>query len=196
MSRLATRQLFAAVPDRVLFQALDFEVEPGQSWGVLGPNGAGKSTLLHTLAGLRNIQHGEVLLDGKALGTWSHRDRAQRIGLLLQDTFDAFPASVLETALIGRHPHLGRWGWESAEDYELAERALAAMALQGFDDRRTDTLSGGGPGPGHLPAGRTHQSPGSASPGQPAEKSHGLGTRTKQMRGHGPARCEPGGAFL
>jgi iron complex transport system ATP-binding protein len=26
---------------------------------------------------------------------------------------DAFPASVLETALIGRHPHLERWAWES-----------------------------------------------------------------------------------
>jgi iron complex transport system ATP-binding protein len=45
--------------------------------------------------------------------------------------------------LIGRHPHLGRWGWETADDYELAERALAAMALESFDDRRTDTLSGG-----------------------------------------------------
>jgi ABC-type cobalamin/Fe3+-siderophores transport system ATPase subunit len=67
MSRLETRQLFAAVPDRVLFQALDFKVEPGQSWGVLGPNGAGKTTLLHTLAGLRSIQHGEVILDGKPL---------------------------------------------------------------------------------------------------------------------------------
>jgi iron complex transport system ATP-binding protein len=143
MSRLETRQLFAAVPDRVLFQGLDLTVAPGQSWGVLGPNGAGKTTLLHTLAGLRGIQHGDVVLDGKALGEWSHRARAQRIGLLLQDTWDAFPASVLETALIGRHPHLGRWSWESLEDYELAERALAAMALEGFEQRRTDTLSGG-----------------------------------------------------
>lgn len=143
MSRLETRRLFAAVPDRVLFQGLDLAVEPGQSWGVLGPNGAGKTTLLHTLAGLRTIQHGDVVLDGKALEEWSHRARAQRIGLLLQDTWDAFPASVLETALIGRHPHLGRWSWEGFEDYELAQRALAAMALKGFEQRRTDTLSGG-----------------------------------------------------
>lgn len=143
MTRLATHELFAAVPNRILFQGLSVNIEPGQSWGVLGPNGAGKTTLLHTLAGLRPPGHGEVLLDERPVNAWTHQARARQIGLLLQDTWDPFPATVLETALVGRHPHLSRWSWETAEDHALAQRALAAMALDGLEQRRTDTLSGG-----------------------------------------------------
>jgi iron complex transport system ATP-binding protein len=56
---------------------------------------------------------------------------------------DAFPASVLETALIGRHPWLERWAWESASDAGIARAALAAVGLDGFAARDVQTLSGG-----------------------------------------------------
>jgi iron complex transport system ATP-binding protein len=45
--------------------------------------------------------------------------------------------------LIGRHPHLSLWQWESAEDERLAREALRAVELEEFAPRRTDTLSGG-----------------------------------------------------
>ena len=35
---------------------------------------------------------------------------------MAQQQPDHFAASVLETVLVGRHPHLGRWGWEGPED--------------------------------------------------------------------------------
>ena len=54
---------------------------------------------------------------------------AQRLGILLQETADPFPATVLETALIGRHPHLGTWQWEGAEDRAAARAALAEVEL-------------------------------------------------------------------
>jgi ABC-type nitrate/sulfonate/bicarbonate transport system ATPase subunit len=50
---------------------------------------------------------------------------------------------VLETALIGRHPHLARWQWESAADVARARDALAAFGLEGLDTRDVRTLSGG-----------------------------------------------------
>jgi len=50
---------------------------------------------------------------------------------------------VLETALAGRHPHLGRWQWESATDITIAETALARVGLAGLEQRALDTLSGG-----------------------------------------------------
>jgi iron complex transport system ATP-binding protein len=50
---------------------------------------------------------------------------------------------VLETVLVGRHPHLERWGWESAQDAQIVRRALAAVDLTGFEQRDIQTLSGG-----------------------------------------------------
>jgi len=45
--------------------------------------------------------------------------------------------------LIGRHPHLARWQWESARDLALADRALADVGLAQFGGRQLDSLSGG-----------------------------------------------------
>jgi iron complex transport system ATP-binding protein len=49
----------------------------------------------------------------------------------------------MEAVLIGRHPHLAFWQWETAVDERLARGALAAVGLADFAARRIDTLSGG-----------------------------------------------------
>ena len=115
----------------------------GECWCLLGRNGAGKTTLLHTLAGLRQPDAGLLTVRGEALAHLSHRQRARYIGVLAQEHRDAFPASVLETALTGRHPWLGPWQWEGAGDRRIAQEALAAVGLAGFEARDTNTLSGG-----------------------------------------------------
>jgi len=143
MSLLAARGLEVMIGGRRICHGLDLAVGPGSCWGVLGANGAGKTTLLHTLAGLHPPSSGRVEVGGSSLPTWPRRMLARRIGLLPQDSFDPFPATVLETALIGRHPWLRAWQWESREDERLARRALAAVGLQGFEDRDVGTLSGG-----------------------------------------------------
>ncbi len=140
---LAARALDLAVGRRLLCGKLDLEIRSGECWAILGGNGVGKSTLLHTLAGLRPAQGGQVLLRGDDIAGLRRREVARRLGLLPQDSIDPFPSSVLETALIGRHPYLGRWDGETEADRALARGALAAMALEGFEARRTDTLSGG-----------------------------------------------------
>jgi len=50
---------------------------------------------------------------------------------------------VLETVLVGRHPHLGRWGWEGPQDVAIARAALESVGLSGFEQRDVQTLSGG-----------------------------------------------------
>ncbi len=141
--RLSVRGLALAIGRRVLCDRLDLEVAAGERWAIVGPNGAGKTTLLATLAGLRAAAAGDIAYDGVALGALSSRERAKMRGWLPQDSVDFFPATVLETVLVGRHPHLARMQWESAADVECARAALSRFGLAGFESRDVRTLSGG-----------------------------------------------------
>jgi iron complex transport system ATP-binding protein len=122
---------------------LGFELAAGERLAILGRNGTGKTTLLSTLAGLRKAEAGSVSLCGESYETLGPRRAAQLRGLLPQGHLDAFQSTVLETALIGRHPHLGRWAWEGREDERIAREALAAVDLAGLGSREVHTLSGG-----------------------------------------------------
>ena len=82
----------------MLCRDVAFDVRAGECWIVTGRNGAGKTTLLQTLAGLRRPAGGTILLAGRAIAECAPRWRAQRLGFLAQDTFDAFPATALEIA--------------------------------------------------------------------------------------------------
>jgi iron complex transport system ATP-binding protein len=63
--------------------------------------------------------------------------------MLLQDDGEAFPATVLQTALLGRFPHHGPWRAETGADLAIARDALARVDLSGLEDRDAGTLSGG-----------------------------------------------------
>ena len=124
-------------------RGLSIEARGGEFIALLGRNGVGKTLTLHTLAGLRTAAAGSVLLEGRELAAWGGRERAQRLALLPQLIEDPFPASVLDTALIGRHPHLPFWQWEDAADVACARAALAAVGLENLAARAVDSLSGG-----------------------------------------------------
>ncbi|GGE64940.1 ABC transporter ATP-binding protein [Streptosporangium jomthongense] len=143
MSVLGTRELIINIPGRPDGSALDLSIEPGQVWGVLGPNGAGKTTLIHTLAGLLPARAGQVMLNGTSLKELKRREIARQLGLVFQERQDSFPATVMETALIGRHPWLSPWEHEQGEDQARANQALAALDVAQLSERLLNTLSGG-----------------------------------------------------
>jgi iron complex transport system ATP-binding protein len=143
MPVLAINDLTVAIAGVVVCRHLDLSVEPGSQWVILGRNGIGKTTLLRTLAGLYRAQQGSIALHEMSLGTWPRRLLAQKLGMQFQDPSSLFPGTVLETALIGRHPHLSRWRWESPEDFAAVEAALMELGLAGMEDRDLATLSGG-----------------------------------------------------
>jgi ABC-type molybdenum transport system ATPase subunit/photorepair protein PhrA len=144
---LEARRLEVDIGGHRVCRALDWRVDAGESWAILGRNGVGKSTLLATLAGFRAQQGGFLSIAGQALPEAGHgaalRSMARVRGYLSQHQFDPFASTVLETVLVGRHPHLGRWDWESAADRRIAEAALTELDLDGFAEREVQTLSGG-----------------------------------------------------
>ncbi|MDH3514389.1 MAG: ABC transporter ATP-binding protein [Gammaproteobacteria bacterium] len=143
MPSLRTEALSLTIAGRRLCDRLSVTLRPGENWVILGANGSGKTTLLHAFAGLRAPDGGRVCLDDCEVGGITPRSRAQQIGLLFQDPETAFPATVLETVLTGRHPHLERWQWEGNEDHRAALSALAAVGVEALARRPLATLSGG-----------------------------------------------------
>ncbi len=140
---LHARDLSISAGDRRLVAGLTVSFAPGEFVAVLGRNGCGKTLTLHTLAGLRPPLAGEVALEGQPLTGLSRRRIAQRMGLLTQDLEDGFASTVMESLLIGRHPHLSLLEREGPQDRRLALTALTRVGLLGFEERSLETLSGG-----------------------------------------------------
>ncbi len=143
MARLAADHLTLRAGTKLLARDLDLAIDAGQNWAILGANGSGKTTLLHTLAGLRAPQDGTVRLDGQPIETVARRERARTLALLFQDSASAFPATVQEIVLSGRHPHLGRLDTEGPADHAIAAAALESVGLGALAGRTLATLSGG-----------------------------------------------------
>jgi iron complex transport system ATP-binding protein len=140
---LETEDLSVTVGSCRICRSLGLRVASGECWGLLGRNGVGKTTLLHTLAGLRPADSGRIRLLGKDMAELPRSRIARLVGILFQHVDDPFPSSVLETALVGRHPHLRPWQWESREDMERVRSALRALDLESMAQRPVSTLSGG-----------------------------------------------------
>ncbi len=140
---LAVSNLDVGIANRRLVEGLRFAANAGDFVVVLGENGVGKTLTLHTLAGLRPATAGSIELRGKAIGAWPRRELARVLGLLTQSSEDPFPATVLETTLMGRHPHIDFWRWESERDIAIARTALADVDLADREERAVETLSGG-----------------------------------------------------
>jgi len=142
-SGLTCSRVSISVPGRVLVENLDLEIHAGDVLAVLGPNGVGKSLTLHTLAGLRPADGGVAELDGQSLTGLARQAVATRLALLPQYVEDVFPASVFDTVMIGRHPHIPRFQWETEQDRKIAEESLRLVDLGDMPQRDIATLSGG-----------------------------------------------------
>lgn len=140
---LAARSLGIRAGTRELVTELSVEFRPGELTAILGRNGCGKTLTLHALAGLRLPQQGVVRLDGAPIQQLRRQAIARRLGVLLQDIEAGFSTTALESVLLGRHPHLKPWQWESAEDERLARESLARVQMADLAARSTENLSGG-----------------------------------------------------
>ncbi len=143
MNLLSVRGLEVSIAGITVCRGLELDVSARGRWAILGRNGVGKTTLLKTLAGLHAPDAGRIEIDGDPPDRQPRRRLAQRLGVLFQEHTTLFPGTVLETALIGRHPWIEAWRGEGLEDLARARSALDAVDLGGFAQRTLTTLSGG-----------------------------------------------------
>jgi iron complex transport system ATP-binding protein len=127
---LECRGVDVCVGSRTLVRGLNLLVRSGTLLAVLGPNGSGKSLSCTPLPACARRRPGELMISGRPLRHWPRRTLARELALLPQNVEDPFPASVMETVLLGRHPHIPRWQWESARDLAIASEALIAVGTR------------------------------------------------------------------
>jgi len=110
---------------------------------IVGPNGSGKSTLLRVLSGVRSTAAGRVRLGGRDLEAMPRRDVARAVAVVPQETLLHFPFSVIEVVLMGRAPHLGRFGFPGRRDLTVAREAMERTGVGSLATRSLAELSGG-----------------------------------------------------
>jgi iron complex transport system ATP-binding protein len=128
---------------RELIHQLQWRIEPQQCWGILGPNGCGKTSLLHSLAGLREVDDGEILIQQQSINSYSRRELARLIGLLFQHSSYDFPTRVEDLVMSGRFAQQRLLAGDSADDRQQVHTAMRNFKIAQLADRAANSLSGG-----------------------------------------------------
>jgi zinc/manganese transport system ATP-binding protein len=115
---------------------LNGEVASGALVAVIGPNGAGKSTLFRGLAGILKPLAGSIHLGGLDIKDIAYLPQTA-------DIDRTFPISVYDFVGTGLWRRTGFFGGMGKAAREKIAQALAAVGLNGFENRSIGTLSGG-----------------------------------------------------
>jgi len=83
---LRVKSLHSGYAEATVLHGVDFELQPGEIFGLLGKNGMGKSTLLKSIMGFLPKTAGQVELDGQDISSWPpHLVARAGIGYVAQE---------------------------------------------------------------------------------------------------------------
>ena len=136
-SGLSVEQLRVSLQGEEILRGLSLRAERGAFVSLLGESGCGKSTLLKSIAGLIEVESGEIRLDGRSLLTVSPEKRGTVI--VFQD-LRLFPHMTVEKNIA--FPMELR-GLSREQRKKETERLLDEVQLTGYGRRKIRELSGG-----------------------------------------------------
>jgi len=126
-----------------LIENLCADLFGGQLTCLLGANGVGKSTLLRTLSGFQPQLAGEIRIFGKTIDSYSDKELARTIGVVLTERPNTGDLSVTELIGLGRSPYTGFWGRLNPIDESVVKEVISWIRIEELADRQVLTLSDG-----------------------------------------------------
>lgn len=140
LSKLEIRDEFHCVVGVV---GASFSVVEGEIFCIMGLSGSGKSTLIRHVNRLIEPTSGEVFIEGQDVNHLNTRQlralRASKIGMVFQNMALMPHRNVLDNVAFALEVR----GTAKKERYAVAEKALTAVDLEGWNQRYPDELSGG-----------------------------------------------------
>ncbi len=121
----------------VLFDA-SLRLSKGEFLGLLGATGAGKTTLLRLIAGLEQVDSGEIRIEGVTASTPGYclRPEKRRVGMVFQGL------ALWPQMTVRQHLSFVLTGVSGVES-DACDRWISLMGLEGREDARPERLSGG-----------------------------------------------------
>ncbi len=129
---------YSSVP---VLNDISLDLEGPKFISILGPNGVGKSTLIHCINKILTPDAGTVLLDGKDVKGIAIKELAKQVGYVPYSANDTFPLTVVDTVLMGRHPH-SKWGTLDT-DLNIVYDTLKLLGISHLAMRPFNELSAG-----------------------------------------------------
>lgn len=143
MEVLKTKDLLIGYKDKAILPTINVALNEGDLIALIGPNGAGKSTLFKTLTAHIKPVAGEIELMGKDLSSYSQKEKARLIGLVLSSRPDDMFLKVYDVVASGRCPYTNFFGKIEKDDEKIIHESLEIIGINNLIDRYFNTLSDG-----------------------------------------------------
>jgi ATP-binding cassette subfamily B protein len=92
-------------PDgKEVLHGINLSLEKGKTYALVGPTGGGKTTTASLMARLYDATNGEIFLNGKDIRSYGDKERAEKIGFILQEPF-LFSGKVRDNILYGNEKY-------------------------------------------------------------------------------------------
>jgi D-xylose transport system ATP-binding protein len=125
---------------------VDFEVRSGEIMALVGDNGAGKSTLIKCVAGIHDVDSGEILFEGKPVHIHSPKDAGKLgIEIVYQDLALCDTLDVVQNMYLGREEHDLLWRLKEPIMEQRTAETLRSLSVTTIRSIRQPvaSLSGG-----------------------------------------------------
>lgn len=140
---LRVENLSVSYSDVQILDNINFQVEKNDWLMVIGPNGAGKTTIANAIAQGAPYK-GRITMEGRDVKAMKARERAKKIGVLMQNHYVAYDYKVREVVGLGSYSRgQGLFSTPSGEENENLMEALRLTGMEEFENRSVLTLSGG-----------------------------------------------------